>query len=69
MDRLIVSPKFMSELNKLPRSVMRLTTSERYAYTGMDVCEESNLQYELCAGPLTRNLGTWRSGNSAFKNV
>lgn len=57
MDRLIISHRFMSEINKLPRSSVRLTTSERYEYTGMDICEESNLQYEVCAGPLTRNIG------------
>jgi hypothetical protein len=57
MDRLIVPHKFMSELNKLPRSQVRLTSSERFVYTGMDICEESNLQYEVCAGPLSRNIG------------
>lgn len=57
MDRLIISHKFMSDINKLPRSSVRLTTSERYEYTGMDICEESNLQYEVCAGALTRNIG------------
>jgi hypothetical protein len=57
MDRLIVPHKFMSELNKLPRSQLRLTSSERFVYTGMDICEESNLQYEVCAGPLSRNIG------------
>lgn len=47
----------MAELNKLPRSMLKLTTSVRYAYTGMDVCEESTLQYDVCAGQLARNVG------------
>jgi hypothetical protein len=59
MDRFIISHKFMSELNKLPRSNVKLTTSERYEYTGMDICETTNLQYEVCAGSLTRNTGMY----------
>ncbi|KAF8855883.1 hypothetical protein BDZ45DRAFT_487579 [Acephala macrosclerotiorum] len=67
MDRLIISQKFMSEINKLPRSSVRLTTSERYGYTGMDICEESNLQYEVCAGALTRNIGPL--GQTAYEEI
>lgn len=58
LDRLIISHEFMGDLNKLSRSQARLTASERLAYTGMDICEESSLQYEVCAGPLSRNIGT-----------
>jgi hypothetical protein len=58
MDRIIIGPKFMAELNKLPRSMLRLTTSVRYAYTGMDIAEESSLQYEVCAGQLAKNIST-----------
>jgi hypothetical protein len=47
----------MAELHKLPRSMLKLTTSVRYAYTGMDICEESTLQYDVCAGQLVRNIG------------
>jgi hypothetical protein len=57
MDRLIVPVGLMNELNKIPRSMLRLTASVRYAYTGMDICEESSLQYDVCAGQLTKYIG------------
>lgn len=56
MDRFIISHEFMSDLNKLPRSAVRLTASERYMYTGAEVAEDNTLPYEVCAGSLTKNI-------------
>ncbi|KAF2864692.1 cytochrome P450 [Massariosphaeria phaeospora] len=59
MDRVIVSAKFMKDFMSLPRSTVRLTASIRHAgpYTGMDIVEESGLQFDMCAGQLSQNIG------------
>jgi hypothetical protein len=59
MDRVIVSPRFMKDFMALPRSVVRFTASIRHAgpYTGMDIVEKSGLQFDVCSGQLTRNIG------------
>ncbi|KAF2122024.1 cytochrome P450 [Lophiotrema nucula] len=59
MDRVIVSPKFMKDFMSLPRSTVRLTASIRHAgpYTGMDIAEDGDLQFVVCAGQLTQNIG------------
>lgn len=60
MDRVIVSNKFMSDFNSLPRSEIQLTASIRHAgeYTGMDIAEQSgSLFSNVCAGQLSQNLG------------
>jgi len=72
MDRLIISHKFIGDLNKLSRSQARLTASERLAYTGMDICEESSLQYDSalvhCPGilvwrhPILGNVRYYQTG-------
>ena len=59
MDRLIVPVNLMNELNNIPRSMLGLITSVRYAYTGMDICEDSSLQYDVCSGKLTKNIGLY----------
>ena len=60
MDRVIVSHKFMSDFNTLPRSKVRLTATIRHAgqYTSMDIAEESSLQYDVCASQLSQNIGS-----------
>ncbi|KAM0170711.1 hypothetical protein ACHAPF_008819 [Botrytis cinerea] len=59
MDRVIVSRKFMKDFNALPRKQVRLTASVRHAgpYTGFDIAEESDLQFLVCAGQLSQNIG------------
>lgn len=59
MDRVIVSSKFMPDFMSLPRSTVRLTASIRHAgpWTGIDIAEESGLQFDVCAGQLTQNIG------------
>ncbi|KAF2649957.1 cytochrome P450 [Lophiostoma macrostomum CBS 122681] len=60
MDRVVVSHKFMKDFMPLPRSTVRLTASRRHAgpYTGLDIAEESSLQFEVCAGQLSQSIGT-----------
>jgi len=60
MDRVIVSPRFMKDFNLLSRKQLRLTASVRHAgpYTGFDIAEESELQFVVCAGQLSQNIGT-----------
>jgi len=57
MDRLIISHKFIGDLQQALKIASTSDCSERLAYTGMDICEESSLQYDVCAGPLSRNIG------------
>ncbi|TGO88717.1 hypothetical protein BPOR_0145g00020 [Botrytis porri] len=59
MDRVIVSRKFMKDFSVLPGKQVRLTASVRHAgpYTGFDIAEESDLQFLVCAGQLSQNLG------------
>jgi hypothetical protein len=59
MDRVIVSRKFMKDFSSLPRKHVRLTASVRHAgpYTGFDIAEESDLQFIVCSGQLSQNIG------------
>ncbi|TGO51241.1 hypothetical protein BOTNAR_0363g00020 [Botryotinia narcissicola] len=59
MDQVIVSRKFMKDFSVLPRKQVRLTASVRHAgpYTGFDIAEESDLQFLVCAGQLSQNIG------------
>jgi hypothetical protein len=67
MDRVVVSHKFIKDFMPLPRSTIRLTASRRHAgpYTGMDIVEESSLQFEVCAGQLSQNTGRSREIQTA----
>ena len=59
MDRLMIPPKYMDEFNKVPRSHLKLTATVRYfgKYTGMDIADEGMLGFDVCAGPLSQNIG------------
>jgi len=61
MDRVIVSHKFMKDFSVLRRKDLRLTASVRHAgpYTGFDIAEESDLQFIVCAGQLSQNIGNY----------
>ena len=66
---LFSAQKFMAELNKLPRSMLRLATSARCVYTGMDIAEKSSLQYVVCAGQLARDIGVCTRSNFSGGNI
>ncbi|PKY01598.1 cytochrome P450 [Aspergillus campestris IBT 28561] len=59
MDRLMIPAKYMSDFNQVPRSHLKLTATVRYSgkYTGMDIADEGMLGYDVCAGPLSQNIG------------
>ena len=59
MDRVMIPAKFMDEFNRVPRHHLQLTATLRHAgkYTGMDIADEGMLGYEVCAGPLSQNIG------------
>lgn len=59
MDRLMIPAKYMSDFNQVPRSHLKLTATVRYSgkYTGMDIADEGLLGYDVCAGPLSQNIG------------
>lgn len=59
MDRVIVSQKFMKDFGSLSRAQLHLTATRRLAgpYTDMDIAEEGDLTFNVCAGLLTQNIG------------
>lgn len=59
MDRVIVSRKFMKDFSFLSRSELQLTASRRFSgeYTGMDIVEQGDLQFIVCASQLSQNIG------------
>ena len=59
MDRVIVGRKFMKDFSPLSRNELQLTATTRHAgeYTGMDIVESGDLQFVVCAGQLSQNIG------------
>lgn len=60
MYRLMMSVEYMDEFNKVPRSYLRLTVTVRHSgkYTGMDIEDIGMLGYDVCARPLSQNIGS-----------
>lgn len=59
MDRVIVSRNFMKYFSSLSRSELQLTATIRHAgeYTGMDIVEQGDFQFVVCASQLSQNIG------------
>lgn len=55
----MIPAKYMVEFNKVPRSHLKLMATVRHSgkYTGMDIADEGILGYDVCAGPLSQNVG------------
>ncbi|CAG8977661.1 hypothetical protein HYALB_00006611 [Hymenoscyphus albidus] len=58
MDRVIVSRKFMKDFGTLSRSELQVTATIRHAGedTGMDIVEQGDLQFIVCASQLSQNI-------------
>lgn len=65
-DTVVLAPKFLSELNMLPESKLSSTAalvdSVMGQYNGVDILLKDHLTFDICRGPLTRNLGKVSSG-------
>ena len=55
----MIPAKYMDEFNKVPPSHLKLTATVRHfdKYTGIDIADEEMLGYDVCAGPLSQNIG------------
>lgn len=63
MERVIISPKYIPELEMLPETKISHRTAlvDRWigTYTGMDIVNQSHVHNDVCRTQLTRNIRSY----------